>query len=368
MKEASFDVELTDADRQQFARLSGDHNPLHVDPEYAAGSTYGRCVLHGAFSAGLVSRLAGMHLPGRSCVLLGMRLKFVAPVFTPTKVTVKGQLVAGDHRSGEVRATISETATGRLFVEASYQFGQHVAGGPKAHLLHDGARSAVASSEPRVLVTGAAGGLGRELCRYLGARALPLVRPGHAIDGALAVDDLAAVDRANLAAPLSAIVHCAWPAPLNEGLLADRVTSEVLAQHVTAPLSHCIALGRLLQKFGRPNARLVIVGSSYAMPGRHAWRNPLYSIAKSALPALVKAMAVELAETGHQVFGVNPEVIDGGMNRAVSAATLQAHADRTLSGNLPTPHDVAQQIVWLLDSPGNLLSGSMIDITGGTIP
>lgn len=368
MLEASFDVELTDADRLQFAHLSGDQNPLHVDAEYAAGSTYGRCILHGAFSAGLVSRLAGMHLPGRSCILLGMRIKFVAPVFTPTKVKVEGRLVAGDRQNGEVHATISETATGRLLVEASYLFGQHVAGGPKDQPLHEAARSAMASSEPRILVTGAAGGMGLELCRQLGARALPVVRPGHATDGALVVEDLAAADRVELASPLSAIVHCAWPAPLNESLLADRVTPELLAQHVTVPLSHCIALGRLLQKRGRPHARLVVVGSSYASPGRHAWRNPLYSIAKSALPALVKAMALELAGTGHQVFGVVPDVIDGGMNRAVSAATLQAHADRTLSGSLPSPREVAQQIVWLLESPGNLLSGSMVDITGGAIP
>src|SRR5215211_86917 len=45
-----------------FANVSGDWNPLHTDPGHAARTAYRRPVLHGAFSAGLLSRLAGMYL------------------------------------------------------------------------------------------------------------------------------------------------------------------------------------------------------------------------------------------------------------------------------------------------------------------
>ncbi len=51
---ASFTVELSDRNRADFATLSGDFNPLHTDSAHAEKTVYGKCVLHGAFSAGLI--------------------------------------------------------------------------------------------------------------------------------------------------------------------------------------------------------------------------------------------------------------------------------------------------------------------------
>ena len=65
MSEASFNVEVTEASAREFATVSGDWNPLHTDPSHAARTAFRRPILHGAFSAGLISRLAGMHLPAR---------------------------------------------------------------------------------------------------------------------------------------------------------------------------------------------------------------------------------------------------------------------------------------------------------------
>ena len=70
----SFDVLVTDKDRIDFSKISGDKNPLHVNDKYASKTEYRKCILHGAFSAGLVSKLAGMYLPGEKCVLLNMKL------------------------------------------------------------------------------------------------------------------------------------------------------------------------------------------------------------------------------------------------------------------------------------------------------
>src|SRR5439155_363366 len=67
--EASFEVVIGQEHVRTFAELSGDWNPLHTDAAYAATTQYGRPILHGAFSAGLVSRMAGMHIPGTDCLL-----------------------------------------------------------------------------------------------------------------------------------------------------------------------------------------------------------------------------------------------------------------------------------------------------------
>lgn len=106
-KTAEFKVMVGQGSAKAFAELSGDWNPLHTDADYAATTTYGQPILHGAFSAGLVSRMAGMHLPGESCLLHGMRLRFVAPVVPPAKLVVRGVQVA----SNRVEVTVDDADT-----------------------------------------------------------------------------------------------------------------------------------------------------------------------------------------------------------------------------------------------------------------
>ena len=71
---AQFEVSITNDDRLSFAKLSGDYNPLHTNEEYAATTEYGKCILHGAFSSGLFSKMAGMYIPGEKCVLVDMKI------------------------------------------------------------------------------------------------------------------------------------------------------------------------------------------------------------------------------------------------------------------------------------------------------
>ena len=97
--------------------MSGDWNPLHTDIAYLEVSEFGRYPLHGAFGAGLFSRLAGMYLPGTNCLLQGMRLRFVNPVLSPITVVVEGHLIGNTVKVGEVEATVREASSGSLLVE-----------------------------------------------------------------------------------------------------------------------------------------------------------------------------------------------------------------------------------------------------------
>src|SRR5687767_6141256 len=80
---ATFEREIAAADVAAFAALSGDHNPLHLDEEYARGTNFGRPIVHGAFQLSLASALAGMYLPGKQVVLGSMRSRFPAPLHYP---------------------------------------------------------------------------------------------------------------------------------------------------------------------------------------------------------------------------------------------------------------------------------------------
>src|SRR5579884_1076009 len=91
---AEFTRDVTPEDVRAFAANSGDFNPLHIDPDYAAGSTYGGCIAHGAFQVGLASALAGMHLPGRHVLLGALSARFASPLPVPRRVLVRGEITA----------------------------------------------------------------------------------------------------------------------------------------------------------------------------------------------------------------------------------------------------------------------------------
>lgn len=86
---ATLSKTITDADVRAFAELTGDHNPVHLDDEYAAGTRFGRRVAHGMLAASLISAALANELPGRGTVYLSQQLRFTAPVFPGDTVTAR---------------------------------------------------------------------------------------------------------------------------------------------------------------------------------------------------------------------------------------------------------------------------------------
>lgn len=105
---ASFTTQITDKMVQQFADLSGDRNPIHLDDEYAAKSRFGRRIAHGMIVGALISRalVDGIGLGG---IYLGQTLKFVNPVFIDDFVTVTIKITGIRKEKGI--ATVETNAT-----------------------------------------------------------------------------------------------------------------------------------------------------------------------------------------------------------------------------------------------------------------
>lgn len=76
-------------DLDRFAALSGDDNPIHVDPAFSARTRFGHTVLHGMLLYGAISAVLGTRLPGPGCVQLEQGLMFPAPTYPGEKVTVR---------------------------------------------------------------------------------------------------------------------------------------------------------------------------------------------------------------------------------------------------------------------------------------
>jgi 3-hydroxybutyryl-CoA dehydratase len=363
-KTASFVVQITDKDRIDFANLSGDFNPLHIDDKYASYTEFDKCVLHGAFSAGLFSRMAGMFLPGTECLLHNMRLKFVKPIYTPCEVIVEGFINKDDGIVGEVFLKIIDKISGTIYVDGSYIFGRH---NIKKEVTFYEKKPNLTDNSDKILITGASGGLGSALLPLLGSRGLG-VSTSKNLDAQINLTNLEDIENVILNQKISAIVHCAWPSPDNQSLTDVQNLKNHFEYNFSKPLRECLALAKFLKNNGKEGAILILIGSSFSKAGRHAWKMPLYSLAKSTLPTLVNILSLELSEVAQRIVGVNFDVIDGGMNSSISASSRQANADRMPQGKLPNMQDAAEQIIWILNNNNFLISGGFVDLTGGALP
>ena len=78
---AEFEKMVTAEDVARFADCTGDMNPLHRDPDYAAKTRFGQCIAHGMLSAGFISAVLGTKLAADCCVIyLSQSLRFLRPV------------------------------------------------------------------------------------------------------------------------------------------------------------------------------------------------------------------------------------------------------------------------------------------------
>ncbi len=92
-KSASISKTFSIKDVEEFADLSNDKNPVHLDEEFAKSSIFGKRVVHGMLVASLFSGLLGEKLPGKGTIYLGQTLSFTAPVPIGEEVTASVEII-----------------------------------------------------------------------------------------------------------------------------------------------------------------------------------------------------------------------------------------------------------------------------------
>lgn len=102
-------LQLTHAEVEAYARITGDRNPLHFDEKFAAATKFGRLVVHGGLTAGILNALVAEDLPGPGSVFMSQNLKYLAPVFIGDTITGEVEVLSM-HASKPVtqlRATVT---------------------------------------------------------------------------------------------------------------------------------------------------------------------------------------------------------------------------------------------------------------------
>ena len=79
---------IKEKDLDDFAKLTGDNNPIHMDESYASKSRFGERVVHGMLSASFISTIIGTKLPGKGALWISQTLDFLAPARIGDEITV----------------------------------------------------------------------------------------------------------------------------------------------------------------------------------------------------------------------------------------------------------------------------------------
>lgn len=113
---ASFSKTISETDVYLYAGITGDLNPAHIDEQHAKETLFQTRIAHGMLTAGLVSAVLGMKLPGPGTIYLAQTLKFMAPVHFGDTLTA----------TAEVAEILTEKKRVKLTTTVTNQEGQVV--------------------------------------------------------------------------------------------------------------------------------------------------------------------------------------------------------------------------------------------------
>ncbi|HEX9702331.1 MAG TPA: SDR family oxidoreductase, partial [Rhodospirillales bacterium] len=394
---------VTQEDVDTFARLTGDFNPIHLDPEFARATSFGKPIVHGMLTSAFISTMVGMLLPGRGALWTSQTLNFVHPAFVGDTITVRAEVT---QVSLATRTLISK-------VTITKQNGAAVVTGESTvRLLDDGGKESAAdgaeqlaagivpkASSPEaavkvdgrsvVLVTGGSRGIGAAAALALAAEghavAVNFVRAATAAEDLVAriaaaggralavgadVSDADAVDAMFTAVEatlgtVSGVVHCAAPEPVPQPF-ADVGWQDFENQFrvQVGGAFHCAKRALPAMTEAENGGAFVFLGSIYgdsAPPPQQA----AYVAAKAGLAGLTRSLASEYGPAG-----VRANLVAPGMTNTAMIANLPDKVKMLARMNTPLrrlaePEDIARVIAFLMGDGGRHITGETIHVSGG---
>jgi 3-oxoacyl-[acyl-carrier protein] reductase len=380
---------ITAEDVAAFARLSGDHNALHVDDEFAARTEFGQRVVHGFLNASLLSTLIGMKLPGRGALYVSQGIEFTKPVFIGDTVEARATVekIDRDTRLITLRTEILRsdddcvmrgTATVKMLRLAEEE--------PKPQPTMPVNSSRLLEGRTAI-VTGASRGIGRAVaCLFAqhGAKvwvnyhksqsaAETLVRQiadAGGVSRAIQADVTREMDVSRMMEQVTAggggldiLVNNAGPKILSAPFSRLQWNDLSTAYEQIVGSAFCVmqaAVPALKQSRGS-----VITILSSAALGRTAHNWLPYVAAKGALLAMSKNLAQELGPSGITVNMISPSLVETDLVANVPDRMREMTISRTPLRRLATPDDVAGAALMLASPYAAFITGENLLVTGG---
>jgi short-subunit dehydrogenase/acyl dehydratase/acyl carrier protein len=337
-----FERSFSGADFGAFSKLSGDQNPLHHNPEFAAGSRFERPIVPLHLMLAPLSMIAGMVFPGEPSLYLSHEARALIPVSYGETIRYSARIEGINTSLRVFSVRVLGVLGAQVVLDAAIRVQAQAAEWSSAPALpvRKGAKPALA------LVTGATGEIGGAIAHALGRQGWSLLLQDRGDEGRrrhlrdlltrneleaefFAADLAAASGQAELAnvvtsrEDIALIVHAASPAP-------DRPLEDLVAVNFSAlkKLLDAAMPGMLV----RQSAAVVLIGSSATEFTLAGWE--AYSGAKSMAASLINKVERSYAAYGVRGFTMMPGFV----------ATSFSEAFR---GQAPAllPQEVAEAVV-----------------------
>lgn len=391
--EFSFEHAFSYEDVWQFAQLSGDFSPLHVDPEYAASTEYGKCVVHGILLASLFSRLVGMRIPGKPALYLGQDLTFRRVVLVDELIRV----------SAKVTSKTEATRSIILATEIKLQDGKTAVSGMAKVKVRDNDPSDIANKSTVVItpreqknhtqvavIAGGSGGIGSGIARELIQKNIAVAllyhsnqnRADRTVAELTAMGGKAIAIKADLTDPVQVqgafaqisialgdptIVINAAASPIGQrpAIELERMDFQ---QHLDVQVHAAMEIARTAYPYMKKNGGGAIVNiASQVVSDAPPARMADYVTAKYALVGLSKALAIEWAEDNIRVNVVSPGLVQTELTQHYHDRVFKMEASRTPLKRLATPEDVARAAAFLASDASSFMTGVNLSVTGGQV-
>lgn len=367
---------------EEFARFSGDHNPIHIDVDEARAYGFPRQVAHGALLTAFLSRIIGTAVPGPGAVWMRHSAEWLAPVYVGDEI----ELVVTVERASAAAGVLS------LAVVAKNQKSETVMKGDATVKVSEKLTGTVSNpTSPRVaLITGGSRGIGSAVARRLARAGLRIaINYRHSGDAAKrAVNDIesdggvaqafaADISDSDATATMVAavlrsfgqidvLVHAATPSI--QAIDVATMKYGDMEPYLKTYLGGALALGAAVTPgmVDRHFGRLIFFGTS-SLFGVPPMGLAAYISAKHALAGLVRCLATELGPKGITTNMVSPGMTVTDLVRYIPGIIKEVEARKSPMRRLSTPQDTAELVSFLVSDGAGFINGANLPVTGGPL-
>lgn len=368
-----------------FVRLTGDNNPLHVDPEFAKETPFKKTVVHGMLTASFISTMIGTRLPGKGALWYEQSFKFLAPVRVGETIRVCAKVI---HKSTTRRTLVIATDIygngGRKVIE----------GEGKVRMVEvkkkDNSMSEQ-TSKGAVIVSGASRGIGAAI-------AAELAEQGHAVcvnycsdaEGAEAVCDAIRAAGGNAVSMKADVAdEFAVQAMVEkvrekfvqvDGIICNASPAMHLKnfpdlewddfqRHLDVQLKGAFNLTKstLPDLLDESSMGRIVIISSTAVDNVPPAKFTPYTAAKAALTSLTKSLAVEYGPKGIRVNTVSPGMTETDFIADTPQKAKVVTKMQTPLRALAQPEDIAGVVGFLFSDKASHLTGQTLRVCGGAV-
>lgn len=379
---ASIVKDISRDDIKRFVELTGDDNPLHVDPVYAEKTSFKDVVVHGMLGASFISTVIGTKLPGSGALWVSQAFDFLRPVRLGDQIKVVCTVEAKDEKRRRLT----------LKTEIFNQLKELVLSGTGVvHVLETTPEENVPATinHKVAIVTGAAGGIGQAISMLLAQNGYSVVANYHTNEAKASdlvnninnltkskaimvqaditekkgIEKLYNEARKAFGAP-SILVHNASP-PINPQPLEDLDWS-FIQQHLDVQLKAAVNICKTVVPSMKENGfgRLIFI-TSQITEGAPPANWTAYGVAKSSVAAFSRFLAQELGPNGITSNCVAPGMTDTVLIRDIPEKLRLMTARATPTRKITSVEDVASAVLYLASEQSKQVNGQTIWVSGG---